>query len=409
MNKVKKIFCRAYQEAFHTAIPVLPYREPHVFSSIRAIGGLIRSLKKTKVFIVTDKNVRRLPSMAVIEESLRKNDINYVIYDKTCENPTVFNVEEALEMYVNTGCEALIGFGGGSSIDCAKAVGARVAYPKASLSELKGLLKVRRSIPTLIAIPTTAGTGSEVTVTAVITDSEIKHKYTMNSFALIPKYAILDPEVTLTLPPSLTATTGMDALTHAVEAYIGRSTTKKTEQQALEAVKLIFNNIENVYEDGYDREARANMLRASYLAGCAVTQSYVGYIHAVAHTLGGRYGVPHGLANAVLMPIVLEAYGECVYPKLHKLGVVAGVSNETDSDRVGARKFISAIRALNKRMGIPTFISGIKLDDITEMAKYADKEANPLYPVPRIMDADELQTVYFKVMDKMDRKSIACS
>ena len=154
-------------------------------------------------------------------------------------NPTVQNVEEARTLYIRENCEALIAFGGGSSMGCAKAVGARIAYPKKTLQKMKGLLRVLRRIPPLVAIPTTAGTGSEVTVTAVITDSERQHKYTMNNFTMIPSYAVLDPAVTFTLPPSLTATTGMDALTHAVEAYIGGSTTKETRTLALEAVRLI--------------------------------------------------------------------------------------------------------------------------------------------------------------------------
>jgi len=409
MNKVKKALCRAYQQAFHAATPALPYREPQVLSSVRAIGGLITSIKNKNALIVTGPTLHRLGALSVLEASLQKNDINYTIYDKTCSNPTIFNVEEARELYVNNDCDVIIAFGGGSVIDCAKAVGARVAYPKKSLSELKGLLKIKRPIPTLIAIPTTAGSGSEATLTAVITDQEKKHKYTINSFPLIPKYAVLDTEVTLSLPAELTATTGMDALTHAVEAYIGNSTSKKTRALALEAIKLIYNNLYEAYVNGSNREARGNMLRASYLAGCAFTQSYVGYVHAISHTLGGNYGISHGLANAVILPFVLEAYGESVYKKLHELGIAAGVAAAEDNVKCGAKKFIRSIWAMNKKLGIPCGIKGIKQEDIPEMARLAAKEANPLYPVPKIMDAEELECFYFKIMDKNDRMSIACS
>lgn len=281
----------------------------------------------------------------------------------------------------------------------AKALGARIAYPKKSLGELKGVLRVLRKIPTLIAIPTTAGTGSEVTLAAVITDSEKQHKYTLMDFTLIPRYAVLDPTVTYTLPPHLTATTGMDALTHAVEAYIGRSTSKETRRKALEATALVFGNIEKAYANGRDYEARANMLKAAYLAGVSFSKSYVGYIHAVAHSLGGQYNVPHGLANSVLMPIVLESYGKTAYKKLHKLGIAAGVSSQSDSREVGAKKFIAAIKGLNARMEIPEKITGIKREDIPQMAKHADKEANPLYPVPKLMNAKELQKFYYQVAD----------
>ena len=176
-----------------------------------------------------------------------------------------------------------------SSIDCAKAVGARVAKPHQSLEKMKGILKVHKKLPLLIAIPTTAGTGSETTLAAVITDAESRHKYPINDFPLIPRVAVLDPKVTASLPPFLTATTGMDALTHAVEAYIGNSTTAGTRADALFAVKMIFENIDRAYTDGSDLEARKNMLLAAFSAGCAFSKSYVGYVHAVAHSLGGEY------------------------------------------------------------------------------------------------------------------------
>lgn len=380
-------------------MPILPYREPEVFDSIEGLEPLLKKLQVQSVLLVTDPFLRSSGSTAPLEALLQKNNIRCAVYDKTCANPTVYNVEEARALYVAEKCECLIAFGGGSSMDCAKAVGARIAFPKKSLAKLKGLLRVWRKIPTLIAIPTTAGTGSEVTVTAVITDSEEKHKYTMNNFTLIPSYAVLDPRVTYTLPPSLTATTGMDALTHAVEAYIGRSTSKETRRLALEAVKLIFTNIETAYADGTNHAARENMLHAAYKAGIAFSKSYVGYIHAVAHTLGGQYNTPHGLANTVLMPIVLEAYGETVHMKLHVLGIAAGVAAESDSHKEGAEKFIAAIRQLNRNMGIPEKLTGIRKEDIPTMAAHAAKEANPLYPVPVLMDKKQLETFYYQVAD----------
>ena len=380
-------------------MPILPYREPEVFDSIEGLEPLFKKLNVKSVLLVTDPFLRSSGSTAPLEALLQKNSIHCAVYDKTCVNPTVYNVEEARALYVKEKCECLIAFGGGSSMDCAKAVGARIAFPKKSLAKLKGILRVWRKIPTLIAIPTTAGTGSEVTVTAVITDSEEKHKYTMNNFTLIPSYAVLDPRVTYTLPPSLTATTGMDALTHAVEAYIGRSTSKETRGLALEAVKLIFANIETAYTDGTNHAARENMLHAAYKAGIAFSKSYVGYIHAVAHTLGGQYNTPHGLANSVLMPIVLDAYGETVHMKLHVLGIAAGVATESDSHKEGAEKFIAAIRRLNRNMGIPEKLTGIRKEDIPTMAAHAAKEANPLYPVPVLMDKKQLETFYVQVAD----------
>lgn len=397
MNILAKAGCRIFQGAFHMALPILPYREPKLCRSISDIVGVLEEKKISSILLVTDGGLRSCEITKPLEDLLAKNQIHCAVYDKTCANPTVHNVEEARGMYENEGCEALIAFGGGSSMDCAKAVGARIVYPKRDLSQLKGLLRVWRKLPTLIAIPTTAGTGSEVTVTAVITDSEKKHKYTMNNFTMIPHYAVLDPEVTYSLPPHLTATTGMDALTHAVEAYIGGSTSNETRRLAKEAVSLIFDNIELAYKDGRNRAARENMPQAAHKAGIAFSKSYVGYIHAVAHSLGGQYNIPHGLANSVLMPIVLEEYGSSAHKKLYELGIAAGVTSEMDSHEAGAKKFIRAIRELNMRMEIPKTLSGIVEEDIPQMAQHAAKEANPLYPVPKLMDAKQLETFYYKV------------
>ena len=240
-------------------------------------------------------------------------------------------------MYLDNDCQAIIGFGGGSSMDCAKATAARIAKPHQSLAQMKGILKVHKKLPLLIAIPTTAGTGSETTLAAVITDAKTRHKYAINDFPLIPRYAVLDPKVTLSLPPFITATTGMDALTHAVEAYIGNSTTPGTRKNALDAVRLIFENLDTAYTDGQNIEARRNMLRASYFAGCAFTKSYVGYVHAVAHSLGGKYNVPHGLANAVILPMVLETYGDSITHKLRNLAVAAGLCDKNEDDKTASR------------------------------------------------------------------------
>ncbi|MBQ9994793.1 MAG: iron-containing alcohol dehydrogenase [Clostridia bacterium] len=399
MNVLKKIYCRVFQLAFRAAMPILPYRTPHILGSVSEISGELKKADIDSLLLVTDEFLYTSGSTKALETSLSENGIKCAVYSGTRPNPTVKNVEAAREIYVNQNCRAIIAFGGGSSMDCAKAVGARIAYPNRSLKQLGGTLRIFRKIPPLVAIPTTAGTGSEVTVTAVVTDPETNHKYTMNSFPLIPRYAVLDPAVTYTLPPSLTATTGMDALTHAVEAYIGRSTTKETRRLALTAVGLVFRNIEKAYLDGNDHTARSNMLRASYLAGEAFTKSYVGYIHAVAHSLGGQYNIPHGLANAVLLPIGLEIYGKTVYNKLHELGVAAGVTTENVSHETGAKDFIRAIRALNRRMNIPETLSGILEEDIPTMARHADREANPLYPVPVLMDRKELEIFYYKAAD----------
>ncbi len=405
MNRLIGMGCRIYQFCFKAAIPILPYRDPEI---IRHVGDVPKKLlghKVSRVLIVTDGGVKGAGLLTSLTDALSDAGIAFSIYDSTVANPTVQNVEEALALYREDGCQALIGFGGGSVIDCAKAVGARTARPRKPLGKMGGILKVLLPIPYLVAVPTTAGTGSEVTLAAVITDPATGHKFPINDFPLIPKLAVLDTENTKSLPKHMVATTGMDALTHAVEAYIGRSTTKSTRADALEAVRLIFTNLEKAYFDG-DEDSRQNMLTAAFLAGRAFSKSYVGYIHAVAHSLGGAYNIPHGLANAVLMPIVLTFYGEAVHQKLHELAVAAGIATPKEPDSVAAQRFLEEIKAMNRRMGIPERLEGIRAEDVPKLSRHAAREANPLYPVPVLMDAAELEKIYYKVMEREEPMDI---
>ena len=399
MNRFRKMYCRTFQTVFKIALPFLPYRKPKIVGSVKALPEILKKRRCENVLIITDAGIRKLGLTQRLEKVLAKNEIPYTIYDRTVANPTTENVAEAVELYRANDCRAIIGFGGGSSMDCAKATGARIAKPHQSLAKMKGILKVHKRLPLLIAIPTTAGTGSETTLAAVITDAETRYKYAINDFPLIPRYAVLDPKVTLSLPPAITASTGMDALTHAVEAFIGNSTTYGTRKDALLAVKLIFENLDTVYNDGSNLDARRNMLHASFYAGCAFTKSYVGYVHAVAHSLGGQYNVPHGHANAVILPMVLEAYGSAVYKKLDKLAVEAGIADPEDSYEEGAKKFIQAIKDMKLRFHIGNTIPEIREEDIPKLAHYADKEANPLYPVPVLMNARELENFYYGLME----------
>ena len=287
-------------------------------------------------------------------------------------------------------------------MDCAKGLGVKVACPNKSLQKMKGILKVRKKLPLLIAVPTTAGTGSETTLAAVITDSKTRHKYAINDFPLIPRYAVLEPKITLSLPKQITATTGMDALTHAVEAYIGNSTTYDTRMDALLAVRLIFDNIHKAYQDGTQLEPRRDMLKAAFYAGCAFTKSYVGYVHAIAHSLGGKYNTPHGLANAVLLPFVLEAYGKKARNKLAKLAYHVGIVPKDVSKKEAAQAFIEQIKEMKHRLGIGDTIEEIQEEDIPILARYADKEANPLYPVPKLMNAKQLEKFYRMLMKRKE-------
>lgn len=397
MNVFKKIYCRVYQTIFKILLPVLPYREPKLLDGTDAVADLLKERGVRTVLVVTDGDLVKLGLLDGLTKSLKKADINLATYDDVTPNPTVSQVEQAIRVYVESGADAIVAFGGGSPMDCAKITAARVAKPNRSINDMKGLLHIRKKLPLLIAIPTTAGTGSEVTLAAVITDDRTHHKYPINDFCLIPRYALLLPEITTGLPPFVTATTGMDALTHAVEAYIGRSTTPYTRKNAIRAVRLINENIVTAYSDGKNVAARKNMLYASYYAGIAFTRSYVGYVHALAHALGGKYNVPHGLANAVILPYFLKEYGKSVTKKLANLARATDIATPDDDNDTAAAKFIDRVEQLNRILNIPDHLDGIKYEDLPLLATYADKEANPLYPVPRLMDKKQLSEMFKKI------------
>jgi len=399
---MKNLFFRIYQFVFRVFAFFLKWQKPELLSgsgSLLDLPELIQSKGISKVLIVTDQGIMDLGLTKNLESGLKNEGINYVIYDKTVPNPTVDNVEEAARVYLKNECEAIIGFGGGTAIDCAKGVGARIARPNKSLNKMKGVLKVRKKIPMLIAIPTTAGTGSEGTLAAVITDSKTHDKYAINDVNLIPHIAVHDPLLTLGLPPHLTATTGMDALTHAVEAYIGRSNTKETIKYARKAIKIIFQDLEKAYLDGNDLEARLNMLKASYYAGLAFTRAYVGNVHAIAHTFGGFYNIPHGLANAVILPHVLRYYGKHVERKLVSLADLVGIGTDADSESKKANQFTEAIEKMNERMKIPKKIKVPDLNYLELMIERAYREANPLYPVPKIFTREDFRKLYLKITE----------
>ena len=283
-------------------------------------------------------------------------------------------------------------------MDCAKAAAARVVKPKQSVRKMRGYLKVGKKLPPFFAVPTTAGTGSETTVAAVVSDPETHEKNSICDGVLRPKYAVLDPILTIGLPPHITSTTGMDALTHAVEAYIGKSNVKSTIRYSEEAVKLIHTNLEKAYTNGKDVEARNNMLKASFYAGNAFTRAFVGYVHAIAHNLGGMYNTPHGLANAVVLPYVLEWYGSSIYKPLAKLADLINLTDKSLSNEEKAKAYIAEIKRMNQAMNIPSKFDFIKEEDIPILVKRALKEGNPGYPVPKIMKPSDCEQVIRELM-----------
>ena len=399
---IKKAYYRSFQAVFNIGARCLYWRRPIPLSgigSIQKIPSLLQKEKVNKVMVVTGPTIGKKLAPKILSE-LESSGISYVLFSEVESNPSVNTVNRIQKLYLENDCDGFIAIGGGSPMDAAKAAAARVVRPNTQVGQMAGLLKVMKKIPLLIAVPTTAGTGSETTIAAVITDSDTHHKYALMDLHLIPKYAILDPEMTRELPPNITAATGMDALTHAVEAYICWTyNTNESIRLAEEAVCEIFRYLERAYRDGNDMEARTQMLIASYKAGFAFTRAGVGNVHAIAHTLGGLYNTPHGLANAVILPIVLEDYGEAVYEKLAHLAELTGVKfNGTDEAK--AKAFIAEIRAMNKRMGIPTGFDFIKEDDIPQMIKWALAEANPVYPVPVVYNKKRCEKVIRRIVSE---------
>ena len=405
LNKCK-LYNRIFQKFMYVGLALLKWREPELIKGpgcLKDVAPKLQELGLKHPLIVTDGFLHSIRIYAPLTDEMDKLGIPYSIYGEAVPNPTVHNIADAYKIYTEEGCDCLIAVGGGSSMDCAKGCGAQVANPNRTLASMKGLLNVKKDIPTLFAVPTTAGTGSEVTVTAVITDPENHDKYLMNDLHMIPHYAVLDPTLTYKLPKPVTSTTGLDTLTHAVEAYIGSANTKRTKENALAATKLVFENLYAAYEDGFNEKARSEMQVASYRAGLAFTRAYVGTVHALAHALGGIYNTPHGLANSILLPVVLRAYGKSAHKKLAELADYVGIPGATVAEKANA--FIAAIEDLNKKMDIPEKFEGkwaFKDEDLPVLAKHAYDEINPLYPVPVIFSEEELIGIYKQVQGSPD-------
>lgn len=381
-----KVFCRIYQGATACMMPLLPWRMPETIEGAGAIKRLPEQVRKKgfqKVLVVTDRGLMGLHLLDGLFESLEKQKVAYVVYDGVEPNPTEINVEQGLSLYKKNQCQAIIAFGGGSPMDCAKGIAARIARPKKTIVQMQGLFTVRREPPTFFAVPTTAGTGSETTIAAVITESATRHKASINDLMLIPKYAVLDPELTVGLPPKVTSTTGLDALCHAVEAYTNHKYNSKLENDlSKKAVKLIHDNLYLAYCDGSNVEARHNMQLAAFYAGRAFTRGCVGYVHAIGHTLGGLYGTPHGLAMSILLPHVMRRFGKAAWKRLAELCDVCGIPAKDNTEQAKAEAFIGWIEDLKRKMDIPEYPSMIKKEDLPQIVDWACAEANPLYPTP---------------------------
>ncbi len=396
-----RLICRAYQICSSLLLRIRPVEKQEKITgagSMAKVAALLEKRGITKTEIITTAGTVKRGMLAPLIEGLDAAGIEYAVFDGVRPDPDIECIEAAAELFVSEKCRAVIAVGGGSAMDCAKIAAAKAVRPGMSIYDMKGLLKIHRRLPFLAAVPTTAGTGSEITAAAVVTDRSRDYKFTVMDFCIVPSAAVLDPALTLGLPADVTAQTGMDAFTHAIEAYTNLFCSAKINDYAMKAMKLIDGNLEAAVEDGSDMKARESLLLGSYYAGIAFTNGYVGYVHAIAHAVGGLYHVPHGRACAVILPEVLESYGNAITPAMARiadeLGICGG-SGATGADLSDTEKkdaVISHIRELNRAVGITEKL-GVKPEDVSRIAKRAEREANPAYPVPVIMNKRQLENV----------------
>ena len=389
---------RIRQALFSPVQKIQLYIQPKMIKGEHALLDLIDVLKKqhlTHYMIVTTPGFIKRGTLQSFFDALNQNDIQYSIFHDVKPDPEISDVEKLKEMYIKDGCQALIAIGGGSVIDCSKAALACIQMKNLDVKTVLHTGRVSKPLPLLIAVPTTAGTGSEVTAGAVITDPIKKRKYALSHLFLIPKYAVLDSSLLVSLPSNMTAYTGMDALTHAIEAYINCFNNRKTNEYALRAIKSIFQYLVPSFEDGLNKHYRLELLEASYNAGVAISNNYVGYVHAIAHGIGGMYHLQHGMINAIILPIVLEEYGSAVVSKLAKIADVVGITGATDQDK--STQFIQKLKDLNQIFSIPTSIPEIQEEDIHYLAIGAEKEGNPSYPTPVTWDVEQFEKVIRKI------------
>jgi alcohol dehydrogenase len=361
------------------------------------LGEVIAGFGHQRILIVTDSMIAKLGLLKGLTDALSAGGADFVVFDEITPDAPIPLIERGLAAYQNSACDAIVAFGGGSSMDAAKAIAIASANPK-PLRSLAGYLKGIHSPAPIYAVPTTAGTGSEVTVAAVISDPEHHDKVVIVDPRLVPKMAALDPALMTGLPPHITAATGIDALTHAVEAFVGNWKTPFSDGMALAAVGLIFDNLRTCYSQGTNVAAREKMALASTYAGLAFTRANVGYVHAIAHQFGGRYHTPHGLANAIMLPHVLRFSAPAITEKLAALAVRAKLGDASESADDLAEKFMAGVDALNRDLGIPLHLAALREEDIPALARAACAEAHTGYPVPRYMSQDQCEALIAQVL-----------
>ena len=397
---IEVVFLRIYMIVFKAVTAILPFKWPLTFEGTDSSLDLCRHIAKDghkNILIVTDAMLVKLGLLEKMQAELDALGIRHCTFDGVEPNPKIEQIEAGFKMLNENACDAILAVGGGSSIDAAKVIGARAKNNK-PVEKMAGLFRVFWGMLPLYAVPTTAGTGSEVTIAAVVSDPANRRKFPIMDLKLMPTAAALDGALMTGLPPHITAATGMDALTHAVESYVSRNALKRTDEKAIEATQLIMLNLERAYDDGNDLEARQHMARASHLAGIAFTQAGVGYVHAIAHKFGALYHTPHGLANAIVMPHVLEFSKPNCADRLADLARACNIGPANGSDQQLAEAFIARIRELNAKFDIPERLEDLRGEDVSEIADSARAEARFTYAVPRYMTKADCEQVIRRML-----------
>ena len=392
MVDAKKVVHDGFVAVAKVAAKLLPDRAPITFVGAGSVGELAGAMQGTgvrRVLVVTDAVLREIGIVERVTAAVADVGIDIAMYDGVNPDPTFAQVQAGLDVYQREGCDGVLAIGGGSPIDAAKVIAAATTNG-GDPRKLSGKFRVRKPPAPLFAVPTTAGTGSEVTVAAVISDEVTHLKEFVLDPKILPSMAALDPTLMTGLPAPITAATGMDALTHAIESYISKAANPQTKGYATTSVRLVFEHLRTAVSDPENIEARTGMALASYYGGLAFTRTSVGYVHAIAHNLGAKYGTPHGLANALALPHVLEFSEAEARQRLTELGALIGVD--------GSTAFIAAVRSLAADIGIPTTLDDLQTTDIDELADLALAEAFLDYPVPRYMTKDDCKAVISKLL-----------
>ncbi len=355
-------------------------------------GRIAQSFGVTSLCIITDKSLRKLGLLDPLLQSLEDSGCQYTIFDEVTPDPTYKLVQSGVDFLRAQSCTGVIAIGGGSVIDAAKTMIASYDSNK-DPHALKGLLRVKKRTTPFVVIPTTAGTGSETTIVAVISDSETHKKSLVISPKLIPDAVILDPQVTISLPPSLTATTAADALTHALEAYVSCYATKTTQFYSETAVRLIWKGLEKSLQDPKDLQAREDLLVGSLYGGMAFTRAYVGYVHAFSHNIGGKFGVPHGLANSVILPYIMRFYQSTCSVEFARLAQVLALPVDGLLVEEQAESFLVELERFLASAGIPEILQNFPLSGVPEIVEMGFKECHSTYPVPKYLTKQEAVTI----------------